>query len=146
MLNFHLSLSAFSSRLAFISVFSASVLLTGCGSGVIGLGPVSANVNQLQGMVRGGQQPIVGANIKLFAASVTGRGSTAASLLSSSVTTDASGNFSLAGLFKCVNASDQVYVIAAGGNTTTGSNMNHALMTALGNCGDLTSSTPISVN
>ncbi len=146
MVNPHLSLSAVFSRLALTLVVSASVVLSGCGSGVMGLGPVTANVNQLQGSVRGGQQPIVGANIKLFAASVTGRGSAAASLLSSSVATDARGDFSLAGLFKCVKASDQVYVIATGGNAPSGTNMNHALMTALGNCGDLTSSTPISVN
>ena len=146
MVNLRLSLPAVLSRLALISVVSASVFLSGCGSGVIGLGPVTGNADQLQGTVLGGQQPIAGANIKLFAASVTGRGSAATSLLSSSVATDASGKFSLAGLFKCVNASDQVYVVATGGNTSSAPNVNHSLMTALGNCGDLTSSTPISVN
>ncbi len=147
MVNLRSSLSALSSRLAFFSCVSASVFLSGCGSGTVaGSGPLAVSAIQLQGTVRGGQQPIVGANIKLFAASVTGKGSAATSLLSSSVSTDAKGNFSLAGLFKCVSASDQVYVIATGGNTSSSPNVNHSLMTALGKCGDLTSSTPISVN
>ena len=147
MVNFRSSLSPLSYQLAYISVVLASVSLSGCGSGTVaGFNPLAVNAIQLQGTVRGGQQPIAGANIRLFAASVTGKGTAATSLLSSSVTTDAKGNFSLAGLFKCVNASDQVYIIATGGNTSATSNVNHALMTALGNCGDLTSLTPISVN
>ena len=129
------------SRFALISIISASAALSGCGSGVVTDATASA-ANLLQGVVRGGQHPVAGSSVQLFAASTAGRGSAATLLLSTPAVTDANGNFSLSGLFNCANSTDQVYLIATGGNPGPTVNKSHALMTALGSCGNLTSSTP----
>ena len=58
------------------------------------------------------------------------------------------GSFTFAGDYKCPSASSEVYLAASGGNPGLGSgtNANLALMTALGPCGNLSSSTFVSVN
>ena len=140
-------------RLALISIVSASVAVSGCGSGIVTGATASTSTttttttnNSVQGVVLGGQQPIIGSNVQLFAASTSGRGSAATLLLSSPVVTDGNGNFSLSGRFTCANSTDQVYLIATGSNPATTVNRSPALMTALGSCGNLTSSTPIVIN
>jgi hypothetical protein len=113
----------------------------------------------LSGAVHGGQQPVVGAHVYLFAANTTGyggagiaasSGNASLSLLTSGagttldssggattgdyfVTTDASGNFSITGDYTCV-AGAQVYLYALGGNPGSGVNSAAGLMAALGSC------------
>jgi streptogramin lyase len=117
------------------------VLMSGCGSqaGRTAIPP-------LQGRVQGGQQPVVGAAIVLYAAGATGYGSTASSLLTASVTSGAGGGFSITGLYTCPLPSTQVYIVASGGNPGSGANSALALMAALGSCGNLTASTFININ
>ena len=131
----------------------ASVLLIGC-SGLTATAPVRVPGGLFHGGVHGGQQPVVNAEILLYAAGNTGYGSsypygTATSLLGgASVRTDIGGNFSVTGLYTCPSASTPVYLVARQGSPGPGSpnNPNIAAMAALGACGNLTSSTYISVN
>jgi hypothetical protein len=113
----------------------------------------------LTGSVFGGQQPIAGAHVYLFAANSTGYGQASVSLLDSAKTgnvdsvgayvlTDAGGGFSITGDYTCV-AGSQVYLYALGGNSGSGVNSAAGLMAALGNCpsvGNFSSSLFIMVN
>ena len=105
----------------------------------------------LHGMVHGGQQPIVGAHVYVYAANTTGYGNASVSLLESAsgtsldgsgnyyVTTQAEGTFSITGDYSCPSAGSQVYLYAIGGNPGLGEGTNAAagLMAGLGPCGSL---------
>ena len=115
-------------RAVFPVVALVSVLFTGCSSRMVpGGAAVSAH---LKGGVHGGLQPVVGATVQLFDATAGGQ-----ALIASTVLSDASGSFSLTGLYTCPAASDQVYLTAAGGNSGSGENEGLVLMTAMGSCG-----------
>jgi hypothetical protein len=134
-------------------------LLCGCGMGV--KAPASGVQGAaLQGRVHGGQQPITGASIYLFAASTSGYGNSAInpSLLNTSdlgvltdssnngyVVTGAGGTFNITGDWSCVNPDDQIYIVALGGNpglTAGTNNPGIALMAALGECDNLVGNYP----
>ncbi len=114
----------------------------------------------LQGIVHGGQQPIVGAHVYLYAANTTGYGSASVSLLASTggttqdpdhnyyVTTQSGGTFSITGDYSCPSAGSQVYLYAMGGNPGLGQGTNAAigLIAGLGTCGSLSSSTYAVIN
>ena len=109
-------------------------LMCGC-SGSFAPSPVEPNevpIGNIQGTVHGGQQPVTGAQIYLFAASTAGFGSASTSLITSGkpgvtcnnggtlngdcfVTTDSNGNFALGGEYTCTQGT-QVYMVAVGGN------------------------------
>jgi hypothetical protein len=128
-------------------LFCAAVTLTiaGCGDMPGTSGPV-AGVS-MNGFVHGGQQPITGAKIYLYAAGTTGYGSGAISLLAGgNVVSDSSGNFGITGQYTCPTAATQIYLIATGGNTGSGVNSKAVLMSALGNCGNLSNSTFVNVS
>ena len=135
--------------LSLAAITVASALLSGCATGRIlpsAAGPSSA---QLSGRVKGGQQPVAGASIQLFAAGSAGNGSASTPLLTSTVLTDANGAFSITGDYTCPSASTQVYIAATGGNPGlpgTAVNPDIALVTALGPCGALTPSTYLAIN
>jgi hypothetical protein len=99
--------------------------------------------------VHGGQQPVSGSTLQLYAVGTTGDGSPATPLLTQTVTSDANGNFTITGAYTCPSASTLVYVTATGGNPGLSSGTNNAalaLMAALGPCGSLGPSTFISMN
>jgi hypothetical protein len=100
----------------------------------------------LQGTVHGGQNPISGATVQLWAVGSSGYGS-AASKLGSSVQTNSSGVFTL-GTYSCPSSTAQTYITSQGGNPGlgTGTNANIMLATALGNCGNLGPTTTIMIN
>lgn len=128
---------------------TAGVALAGCGGSLVGPAtPLPAQGASLQGSVHGGQQPISGAAVQLYAANATGGyGSNSVALLTSPVATNSAGNFTIAGLYSCPSAGSLVYLTATGGNPGLGSNnANLALMAALGPCGNLTTSTSININ
>lgn len=125
-------------------------MLAGC-AGSTGTAVVSEATGQLRlkGGVHGGQQPVVGATIQLMAAGTSGYGGNAVPLLTSTVTTDAGGMFTITGEYTCPSGTTQVYLLATGGNPGLPGNQTNpdlALMTGLGACGDLTASTFIAVN
>jgi hypothetical protein len=92
---------------------------------------------QLRGALHGGQQPISGASLQLYAVGRTGYGSSATPLLSSPVMTDATGAFSITGDYTCPTSSSQLYIVATGGNPGLAPGTNNpaiAMMSALGPC------------
>lgn len=101
------------------------------------------------GSVHGGQQPVSGAVVQLYAVGTTGDGSAGTPLLNQSVISDANGNFTLTNLYSCPTGASLVYVVASGGNPGLAPGTNNAalnMMTALGRCDSLTSSTFIVIN
>jgi len=149
----------------------AAAALTGCSGGSTMIAPQNTMsvAAGLHGTVHGGQQPVTGASIYLFAAGARGYGSGSASLLNSSVTTDnpagggqdgsgnwyaktaGDGSFVITNAWSCPAspAPSYLYILAVGGNPGQGSgqtNANLALMAALGPCSGVTSSTTVNVN
>jgi len=98
------------------------------------------------GHVRGGQNPVSGAVIQLWAVGTTGYGSPATPLISVHVTSDATGSFSITGDYSCAG-NPLVYLTATGGNTGgPGNNDNLLLVAPLGYCNTLTASTFIQID
>lgn len=124
----------------------AAALLTGCGTGS---GRHDVSLAALRGGVHGGQQPVSGASIQLYAAGASGYGSAATALLATEVTSGAGGSFTITGDYSCPSASSQVYLVASGGNPGLSAGTNNpalALMAALGPCGNLHPSTFVNID
>ena len=135
------------SRWCVASVAAGTVWLSGCATGnVASTSPVYVAGTKMQGTVHGGQNAVIGATIQLYAAGSSGYGSPSLALLTTAVTSDSNGNFNITGDYTCPSTSSQVYLTAVGGNPGSGTNANLSLMAALGNCGNLTSSTFVLVN
>jgi len=105
---------------------------------------------ELHGVVQAGAQPVVGASIYLYAAGTSGYASASIPISSpaatSAITTDSTGGFTIPAGYSCPQLTSQVYLVASGGQVgSAGVNSNLALMTALGTCSNL-SSTTIVVN
>jgi PKD repeat protein len=108
----------------------------------------------LNGVVQSGNVPISGAHVYLFAANTTGYGQGSLSLLSNTGNSDAngsyvlsngSGSFTLPAGYSCPTHS-QVYVYTSGGTIGANTNTSAGLLSALGACGYLNSSSAITVN
>lgn len=111
----------------------APLLLTACGSGGSGSGPTLRPA--MLGSVHGGQSPVSGSSITLYA---VGSGSSAATVLGSA-TTDSGGNFIL-GSFSCPTPGTLTYIVASGGNPGLPAGTDNGalhLLAALGACGSL---------
>jgi hypothetical protein len=138
-------------RVLAISIATAAAFVTiGCGSHSQFQSPAtSAAVTGMRGKVRGGQQPITGSTIQLYAAGTTGDGSAATPLLTTPVATDSSGDFTITNDYTCPTPSTNVYLAATGGNPGLGlgtNNPNISMIAALGPCSNLNSSTYVFVN
>ena len=112
-------------------------LLAGCSTGTNSTAIPKAKPS-LRGNVHGGQQPVAGAQIYLYAAGTTGYGSPSRSMLAAPgyVSTDIGGNFTITGDYTC-QPGDLVYLVGLGGNAGAGPNSNIVLMTAPGSCATL---------
>jgi hypothetical protein len=107
----------------------------------------------VQGVMHGGQQPVAGVTLQLYAAGNTGYGSAfpytaGLSLLGNqTVTTNANGSFDMQ-LPACPTAQTPIFLVGTGGSPIAGgaSNPNLALMAALGPCGSFTSNPFVSIN
>ncbi len=128
------------------------LLLTGCGAGRL-IPPSSQPGAALHGGVHGGQQPVAGANVYLFAANTTGyagagiapsAANASLSLLNSQdtgnsddigayVITAADGTFDISGDYSCTPG-QQVYLYAHGGNSGGGTNSAAGFLALIGNC------------
>jgi hypothetical protein len=128
--------------------------LTGCGFDPSAVDTSSHGSLALQGIVHGGQQPVYHATIQLYTVGSSGNGSAATPMISGLVQTAADGSFNIgygAGAYdySCVHSTDQVYLTATQGNPGLASGTNNAalvMMAALGNCGNLSAATYISIN
>ncbi|WP_188758983.1 NHL repeat-containing protein [Edaphobacter acidisoli] len=129
------------------------VLLAGCGSGgTTQSSPPPPPTGSYSGVAFGGKalagtQPIAGATVHLYAAGTSGNASTATSLLTSTVTTDATGAFSISAGYECPVSTSQLLVTVTGGKVGSASD-NSAIMlaTAPGACNQITASAQFVVN
>jgi streptogramin lyase len=126
----------------------SSILITGCSSGRLMVQepvPTPASAT-LKGKVLGGQFPVIGAEIQLYAAGSSGYGAAAKGLLSPQPITDSNGDFAIT-TFDCPSSTAPTYLVATGGDPGLGSdNPSIALMTALGPCGQINSIPSVVVN
>ncbi len=116
------------------------VCITGCGIGTApgGSSKPGVTVHQaLHGRVHGGQNPISGSSIQLYAVGTSAIASAATPLLANPAITDANGFFSLTGQYACPQYGSLVYAAATGGNPGFANGTNNAaisLMAAIGPC------------
>ncbi|MGA8938634.1 MAG: hypothetical protein WB439_05650 [Acidobacteriaceae bacterium] len=141
-----------------VGAATLAITLAGCGGSSSILTTTATIITppavSITGRVMGGQQPINGATIQLYAAGNTGYGSaysytTGTSLLGSHVvTTSGNGDFNITGDYTCPSSSTEVYIEAIGGIPIAGeaANPNIITLAALGPCGKLSSSTYITIN
>ena len=96
-----------------------------------------------------GKQPLIGASIQLYAAGATGNGSGNSSLLTSALTTDTNGAFTVPANYPCPSSTSQLYVVARGGKpgpAATAANSAIVLVTPIGACNQVVAATQIVVN
>ncbi len=135
---------------ACLSLTTALVFLAGCTVDSF-QGPATASPGvALTGVVHGGQNPLVGAFVYMYAAGTGGYNASARSMLNAPgyVTTLAGGNFSISSDYKC-DAGDQVYLYVTDGNPGLApgtDNTSIGLLDALGACSNLSSGTTVIVN
>jgi sugar lactone lactonase YvrE len=128
---------------------AGALLVAGCGEGRQLPGISASAAASLHGNVHGGQQPVSGALMQLWAAGNTSNGSAATQLLTSAVYTDGGGGFGITGDYSCPSATSQVYITATGGNPGLAGPANNsalALVAALGDCGSLATVPTIAIN
>jgi hypothetical protein len=134
---------------------SSAILLTGCSVARIAAhepvsnpapSPTALKSAPIKGKVHGGQQPIQGASVYLFALAAGTYGSQSASLLTgtgntdgsnrSFVTTNSTGGFTITSdEYSCgATTPQQVYLYSVGGTAGFGTNSAAGLMAVLGQC------------
>jgi streptogramin lyase len=136
-----------------------TLALAGCGLGTAtGTGSTAGGAAvsaSLSGHVRGGNQPISGAVVQLYAVGTTGLKSQATPLLTSTAVTDQYGNFNITGDWNCTSntavygTNPLLYIVASGGNPGLTSGTNNPavnMMAALGPCSSVNASTFIDLN
>ena len=144
-----------------LSFFLSSVLLlSGCSAnfGNSANSPTQVAA-QLKGVIHGGQQPITGAHVFLFAANPGGYGQPSINLLTTGdgsdpgygnyFLTDAAGSFNFNGDFTCPAGNPVTYVLATQGNPGLVAGTNNtaiSLMVALGPCSSLSGIPFVSIN
>jgi hypothetical protein len=126
-------------------VLSTALSLTGCGIGDPAL-PVPVTGVTLHGVVHGGQSPVDGAVMQLYAVGNGGNGTGATPLIKSTVKS-VNGGFTITGDYTCpadINGQGvPVYLTATGGDpglSTAGGPVNNtalAMVSALGSCDTL---------
>jgi len=100
----------------------------------------------LHGTAFGGQPPVSGSTVTLYATGSTGYGSGPSFL--GGTTTDATGGFQISNATSCGDP-QQVYIVATGGNpglTAGTSNDALVLVAALGKCSSVNASTQVTIN
>jgi len=133
---------------ATLAAATFSALLQGCGvgpAGETGVAVAPTAAVHMSGVVHGGQQPISGATIQLYAVNTTTAQGASTALIGSAVLSDANGNFNITNTYTCPTGA-QVYIAATGGNPGAGANSSIALLAGLGPCSSLTASTFIWIN
>jgi lysophospholipase L1-like esterase len=150
-------------------IFAVCQGLAGCSSSIdvrTSLPPVPAT--GFSGRVVGGQEPISGSSVQLYAVGTTGDKSAATPLLATTVTTSdgsgalngnanagnakntlPAGSFTLTGAYVCPSQSTQVYLVATGGNPGLSPGTNNpqiSLVVVLGQCGSLSPTTYVDLN
>jgi len=145
-------------NLAMMPVCGLALAVSGCAvDGGSMMQPVSvpAVAKTMSGNVHGGQQPIAGAAIQLYAVGITGLKSASTPLLRSAVTTGQDGSFTITGDWDCTSntatygTNPLLYITASGGNPGLAQATNNTaaiMMAALGPCDSVGASTFISLD
>lgn len=139
--------------------------LSGCAGfdRTVASAPTVQTVTSISGSINGGQQPIIGSRVYLYAANTTANGGAAISLMTPGApgtstdghgvayvtTTGPNGTFSYGGTYTNCSPGKQIYLLAVGGvaNGVSGpSNDAITLAAPLGDCANLTPSTVTIVN
>lgn len=127
--------------------------LTGCGSGSTTtiLPPPPPPVNNpgvtFGGKAMAGKTPIVGASVQVYAAGTTGNGSSGTAMLTTALTTDSNGAFTVPAGYACPAAASQLYVVVRGGQIgSSASNSAIALATPVGACNQVVASSQFVIN
>ncbi len=135
---------------AFLPVPCLALLTTGCNLSQFSATSTAATpMAKIAGNIHGGNQPVSGAVIQLYAANTTTLKGASTALLTTAVLSDSGGNFTITGDYTCPTPTTLVYLVATGGNPGLSGTVNNtgiALMTVLGTCGSLSSSTFITLN
>lgn len=138
-----------SSLRAQVSFFVLCLVTVGCGVAPKTVTtPVVAAKPGIGGKVHGGQQPVVGARVYLYAVATTDGGNSASLLKGPGfVLTDSTGSFNITGDYTCPDNS-YVYLLAVGGNPglLDATNPYIALGSGVGLCSALTSDTYLTLN
>ncbi len=124
------------------------LLLAGCGGLPVSKSVAPPHVAGRNGSIYGGQQPVSGSSVQLYAVGTTGDGSAATPLFAAPAITDAYGFFTFPA-YTCPTPSALVYIVSTGGNPGLPGSVNNtslALMAAIGQCGNINSSTFIFIN
>lgn len=141
-----------------VLALAGGLLLQGCGMGPAGAagspGGGGGLEKSVRGMAWGGQQPVRGAHIQLYAVSNTATAGASTALLTAPVVTGNSGEFTLTGSWNCTDTATYgtdplLYVVATGGNPgLSGTVDNHALvmMAAIGRCSTLNANSFLWIN
>ncbi len=136
--------------LAATIVSSVLLLVAGCSSGTSSEPPVTTPPvipppvttyagTAFSGKVLAGAKPIVGATVQVYSAGTTGA-SSQATLLGSTLFTDANGAFTVPAGYPCPASSSLVYAVARGGAVGTATaNAAIVLLTPLGACNQIAS-------
>jgi hypothetical protein len=122
----------------------AALSLAGCS--VTPYTDTSAHTLSIKGTAFGGQPPISGASISIYATGQTGYGLSPSFL--GGATTDSNGNFQVTSYTPCSDP-EEVYLVASGGNPglAVGTHNNAImLVAALGKCSSVGASTIVNVN
>jgi Chitobiase/beta-hexosaminidase C-terminal domain/Right handed beta helix region len=130
-------------------LLAAVALLTLAGCGLSGSAVAFPGGEALVGSVRGGNQPISGSHVQLYATGTSGTRSSAQPLLSNYVESNSNGEFLIPAGFRCPSQSSQVFLIADGGNPGLSSGTNNqalALTAMLGSCSELSAAQLIIVD
>jgi sugar lactone lactonase YvrE len=141
-----------------VALATLVLLLTGCSGGLAPAthSPITTTAKPaIAGQVHGGQQPVSGATIQLYAVGITGLKSASTPLIAATVISDQNGNFSITGDWDCTSntatygVNPLLYIVASGGNPGISSGTNNAAITmtaAIGPCSGITASTFITLN
>ncbi|MDE1163342.1 MAG: hypothetical protein PW792_15570 [Acidobacteriaceae bacterium] len=122
-----------------------SLVLAGCGS-TSSTTQTTTTAAIVSGTVYGGQQPVTGSNIALYATSSTGYDGTVTPL--ATTTTDINGNFSITSSATCPSG-QMAYMVATGGNPGAASGTDNSgifLVAALGSCSLVSSQTVVNID
>jgi hypothetical protein len=139
-----------------LSVFAT--LITGCGASFVSISGTATTAAHpaIQGTLHGGQQPVVGASIQLYAAGSPAIGGAYGQGATPLITgplpiTDRYGNFEITGDYVAPLTPSFFYIVATSGSPGFGNpiNPNITLMTTVGGCDatvGLSSSTSVEIN
>jgi sugar lactone lactonase YvrE len=106
-----------------------------------GSGTLTITAANFTGKAMAGTKPIAGASVQLYAAGTTGNGSAGTPLLTSAVTTDATGAFTVPAGYACPAPTSQLYLIIQGGQVgNAAANEAITLATVVGSCTQLAAS------